>query len=137
MLEPGQKPTRPYRDVGVVSLSHCQDYRIAPCREWLRRAACRLGGRVAYLDDYKRPTDPDDGVVNPVTFHVLVATYIADLYPNMSDDPIYRARACNPPCASGMRCKDGTCESSENNCDAGTETPESGVRKETTGKCLD
>ena len=39
ILDREEKPSRPYRDVGMVSLENCQDYRTPPCSEWLRRAA--------------------------------------------------------------------------------------------------
>lgn len=137
ILEPGNAPSRPYRDVGVVTLEHCQDYRIAPCREWLREAACRLGGQVAYVDDYKRPGDPNDNVPNVITFRVLVAAYIADLYERTGEDPTRSANRCDPPCPSGRRCLAGRCIADDENCDKKTTDSPGGDEKESAQKCLE
>ena len=137
VLKPGETPARPYRDVGVVSLEHCQDYQIPPCREWLRRAACDLGGQVAYLDEYKRPRDPSDAVINPIAFRVLVAAYVADLYGNVENDPVYRSRSCKPPCKEGMQCTDGKCSAVKANCDSKTDRVEDAGVTKSPQKCLD
>jgi len=96
ILDRGEKPSRPYRDVGMVALENCQDYRSLPCSEWLRRAACEVGGQVAYLLDEGRP-DPQFQV-GPVTFHVMVAAYAADLPMSLEIDPVYRSRTGGAPC---------------------------------------
>ena len=55
VMEEGERPTRPYREVGMITLENCQDYRTPPCSGWLQEAACGLGGTIVY------PTD--DGLV--------------------------------------------------------------------------
>jgi len=50
------EPTRPYRDVGGLTVQNCQDWQAAPCREWIREAACGLGGEVVYQLADQRPT---------------------------------------------------------------------------------
>ncbi|MCP4675135.1 MAG: hypothetical protein GY854_06440 [Deltaproteobacteria bacterium] len=105
VLEPGETPSRPYRDVGMVTLENCQDYRSPPCREWLRRAACEIGGQVAYFTDEGRTNEQ----FGPVTFRVLVAAYVADLRYDPKTDPLYRSRLCDPPCKEDEKCEEGTC----------------------------
>ncbi|MFO8072446.1 MAG: hypothetical protein R6V85_11285 [Polyangia bacterium] len=87
VLEPGEVPQRPYRDVGVVSLENCQDYRDPPCRGWLTEAACELGGHVTYVPD----ETPRDGGFGAMTCTVTVAAYVADLRPEPENDPVLGA----------------------------------------------
>lgn len=92
ILDPGAAPERPYRDVGVVTLQNCQDFRTRPCRDWLVEAACGLGGQVAYIHaDARRADSP---VVEPMRFRVMVAAYASDLRPDMANDPVAKALAC-------------------------------------------
>jgi hypothetical protein len=97
LLEPGELPQRPYRDVGVVSLENCQDYRDPPCRGWLTEAACELGGQVAYVPDETLR----DGF-GAMTCTVTVAAYVADLRPDPENDPVLGAerRELVPDCDS-------------------------------------
>jgi hypothetical protein len=109
VLEEGETPTRPYRDLGVVRLDNCQDYRTPPCRTWLTDAACELGGHVAYLPQDGRPqTD-----FAPLTFRMLVAAYIADLRPDPQSDVVLEALTCDPPCNPGEVCSGGSCRPAE------------------------
>jgi hypothetical protein len=121
VLEEGEKPTRPYRDLGVVRLDNCQDYLTPPCRTWLAEAACELGGHVAYLPEDGRPqTD-----FAPLTFRVVVAAYIAELRP-AADDVVLDALTCDPPCQAGEVCSGGICkpaEDCEEPVDAGVAEP--------------
>ncbi len=71
MLEPGATPERPIVDIGVVALKNCQEYTAGPCIKWLKKAACELGGEVAYLPDPAPPRDDFDAT----NFRVLVAVY--------------------------------------------------------------
>ena len=107
ILEEGAAPSRPFRDVGMVSLSNCQDYRVEPCLSWLKEAACELGGHVAYLPKTARADTASP--TGHVTFKVMVAAYVADLRPDVSSDPYLKSRSCDPPCASGERCENRTC----------------------------
>jgi hypothetical protein len=106
IIKRGEKPTRPYRDVGMVALENCPDYRMAPCREWLRKAVCELGGQVVYELEKTRP---DSQILSPVTYRVVVAVYVADLPYSLENDPIYKAKMCDPACGEKERCKDGEC----------------------------
>lgn len=124
ILEAGTKPTRPYRDVGVVSLKNCQDYRTRPCRDWLAEAVCRLGGHVAYVDEGSNRIG-QFGPANQqttVTYRVMAAAYASEIYGPLGDDPIYRSRTCEPPCGKGKACVDGECAESAAPCQEGTET---------------
>ncbi|MCP4603104.1 MAG: hypothetical protein GY847_21750 [Proteobacteria bacterium] len=113
-LKKGEKPSRPYRDVGMVALENCQDYLTLPCSEWLRKAACELGGQVAYILEGGFPSNQ----FGPVTFKVMVAAYVADLRYNLDNDPIYRSRTCSPPCIGDEKCVDGACRpASEADCE--------------------
>ena len=84
VLAPGQRPSRPYRDVGMVTLENCQDYMTPPCLGRLEKAACGLGGAVAYFDEDQKPAAD---IVAPMTYRVLVAAYVADLVSG-EDDPV-------------------------------------------------
>jgi hypothetical protein len=83
-------PSRPYRDVGLVELSNCEDYREPPCRQWLEDAACELGGQVAYLPSEGRTRSG----MGPVTFRVMVAAYLSELRPDPESSPVDRALSC-------------------------------------------
>jgi len=107
LLEEGQLPDRPYRDVGMVELDNCQDYRTPPCRGWLEEAACELGGHVIYL-----PEDPPprNDFTSPLRFRLMVAAYVSALRPDPDKDIIFGAVKCDPPCAEGERCEGGACK---------------------------
>lgn len=93
VLDRGEIPKRPYRDVGLVTIESCEDYRLAPCRGWLEEAVCSVGGQVAYVSEERRP---DPGFA-PMRAQVLVAVYVSDLRPDPKSDPVLRSRACDPP----------------------------------------
>jgi len=93
VLERGEVPARPYRDVGMVTVESCQDYRAAPCRGWIEEAACRLGGQVAYVAEERRP---DPGLA-PMRAQVLIAAYVNDLRPDPAPDPEPGAQPCAAP----------------------------------------
>ncbi len=105
ILAPGEEPARPYRDVGMVSLKNCQDYQTLPCREWLRKAACEIGGQVAYFTERGRTNEQ----FGPVTYKVLVGVYVADLRYDPKTDPLYRSRFCDPACGDHEKCVEGEC----------------------------
>lgn len=113
LLEEGQTPSRPYRDVGLVEVDNCQDYRFSPCRDWLEQAACELGGHVIYP-----PADPPpaNDFTSPLRFRLLVAAYVSELRPDPESDIIFNAVRCDPPCADGERCVGGRCAPAED-CD--------------------
>lgn len=90
VLSPGNEPDRPYRDVGMVALANCQDYEQQPCRNWLVKEACMLGGDVAYLRD----EFPERSETGPVTYRVMVAAYLVGLRPVDGDQP---AGDCSSP----------------------------------------
>jgi len=130
ILEKGEKPSRPYRDVGMVTLENCQDYRTPPCKRWLEDAACELGGSVAYEDENQRP---QGDIVAPMTYRVLVAAYVADLAPG-ANDPVMSSRPCIPPCLEGERCVAGRCVRGEGpDCDE----PEAGGEEVSVDKCVE
>ena len=113
LLEEGQLPNRPYRDVGMVELDNCQDYRTPPCRTWLEEAACELGGHVIYP-----PEDPPprNDFTAPLRFRLFVAAYVSALRPDPDSDIIFNAVRCDPPCADDERCVGGNCKPAED-CD--------------------
>ncbi len=129
LLEEGEKPSRPYRDVGMVTLENCQDYTTRPCVTWLNEAACQLGGSVAYLPEEQRPTS--DMVVAPMTFRVMVAVYVADLI-TTRDDAVLNSRKCDPPCGAGKRCGNLECVSADADCGEPSKKEE-----EPADKCLE
>ncbi len=106
VLEKGNTPSRPYRDVGVVALENCQDYRTMPCRKWLTDAVCELGGHVAYLPEEGGPVKE----FGPVTFRIVAAAFIAELPYNLEDDPVYQSLVCDPRCKKDETCVDGSCK---------------------------
>ena len=91
ILDPGDAPSRPYRDLGVVALDNCPDYRTNPCRRWLVDAACDLGGQVAYITGGGRP----DSGIGPVTFRVTVAAYAADLSGSLPEGAVRSGADCD------------------------------------------
>jgi hypothetical protein len=97
ILDRGETPKRPYRDVGLVTIENCQDYRTAPCRRWIEEAVCGLGGQVAYVSQERRP---DPGLA-PMRVQVLAAIYVSDLRPG-SDDPVLGSRACDEPAGASQ-----------------------------------
>ncbi|MCK9460578.1 MAG: hypothetical protein M0R80_13145 [Proteobacteria bacterium] len=94
VLDRGELPGRPYRDVGLVTIESCEDYRLAPCRGWLEEAVCALGGQVAYVSEERREENPG---LAPMRVQVLAAVYVSDLRPDAETDPVLGARACDPP----------------------------------------
>jgi hypothetical protein len=74
VIPPGEEPPRPYRDVGVVHLTNCQEYTAGPCRRWLVDSVCVLGGNVAYLPD----PEPPKNDINATNFHVRAGIYVAE-----------------------------------------------------------
>lgn len=134
ILEEGAIPNRPYRDVGMVSLSNCQDYRTEPCLSWLRKAACKLGGHVAYSSTQSQPVNQ----TGHVTFKLMVAAYVADLRPDISGDPYLESRNCNPPCKSGERCENKVCVSvTSNDCEDLSEDASANEDSIEPQKCMD
>lgn len=114
VLKKGEKPSRPYKDVGVVALENCYDYTTPPCLGWLENAACELGGHVAYMTEERREPSPFD----PVVYRVMVAAYLSEMEPHHSVDRELRSRMCNPECEEGEICRDGQCiVSSGTDCD--------------------
>lgn len=110
ILTEGEVPNRPYRDVGVVSLSNCQDYMAGPCKNWLIKEACKLGGDVAYpAEDLKRDGRPDN-LAGTITVSVTVGAYVNHVVPG-DNDPVLNASPAEP------------CETSEMNLEA-AEDPE-------------
>jgi hypothetical protein len=121
LLEEGQLPDRPYRDVGMVELDNCQDYRTPPCRTWLEEAACELGGNVIYP-----PQDPPprNDFTAPLRFRLMVAAYVTALRPDPEKDIIFNAVRCDPPCEEDERCVGGSCKPAEDCDDLDTEAEE-------------
>lgn len=119
LLEEGQLPDRPYRDVGLVELDNCQDFRTPPCRGWLEEAACELGGHVIYL-----PEDPPprNDFTSPLRFRLLVAAYVSALRPDPESDIIFNAVKCDPPCAADEKCVGGECKPAEDCDEHGSDT---------------
>jgi hypothetical protein len=114
----------------MVSLENCQDYNFPPCRTWLEKAVCELGGQVVY--------EPEEGhrlnEFGPVTYRLLVAAYVADLRPS-PDDPVFKSRLCDPRCAKDERCIDARCVA--NVPCAESETTPIPANKEEATKCMD
>ncbi|MBN2340607.1 MAG: hypothetical protein JXX29_07880 [Deltaproteobacteria bacterium] len=95
ILKEGEVPDRPYRDVGIVSLKNCPDYATAPCRQWLTREACLLGGDVAYgATDPTRDGRPDQ-LAGDVTYTVTIGAYVSHVVPE-KDDPVLNATPAEP-----------------------------------------
>ena len=135
ILEPGEIPQRPYRDVGMVTIESCQDYRTPPCRLWLEEAVCGLGGQVAYVSDAHRP----DAGFSPMRAQVLAAVYVSDLRPEPGD-PLLRSRTCDPACAAGSECVDGECApagAAGKPCDEESPKPAAALPAEGPQKCLE
>ncbi len=122
ILEEGVLPGRPYRDIGSVALENCQDYRVPPCSRWLADAVCELGGQIAYLPENDRPTSH----LGPVTFQLMVATYVSELRPDGENDPFLKS-LCDPPCQSGEVCRQGECKPADG---ADCEPPEPAPKQE-------
>jgi hypothetical protein len=108
ILPSGESPSRPYRDLGVVTLENCQDYEMRPCSDWLVDAACELGGQVAYLPE-EGGMPRDEFVVMPMTYRVIVSAYVADLRVPIEDNPVAKSRICSPECTGDESCVDGEC----------------------------
>ena len=83
-MPPGQTPTRPYRDIGVVYLTNCQEYTTGPCRTWLVDGVCELGGNVAYLLDPAPPNNELDvenfqvTSTNAINFRVTAGVFAVE-----------------------------------------------------------
>jgi len=135
VLGRGEVPSRPYRDVGLVTIENCQDYRTAPCRRWLEEAVCGLGGQVAYVSEERRP-DPG---LSPMREMILAAVYVSDLRPDSETDPVLGSRVCDPPCGPGSACVDGACApAGSTGCAGGEKKPAStGAPVEGPEKCLE
>jgi len=136
ILDRGEVPNRPYRDVGLVTIENCQDYRTAPCRGWLEEAACGLGGQVAYVSEDRRP---DSGLSPAMRVQVLVAVYVSDLRPEPETDPVLGSRTCDPECAEGSTCEGGECKpTGKAGCTGGEQKPShTGPPVEGPEKCLE
>jgi hypothetical protein len=121
VLKKGVEPSRPYRDVGLVELEHCEDYLRLPCRKWLIQAGCKLGGQVAYLPEEGGPVLDTATVVRsqsahivdgPVTYRIIIAAYVADLDYDLDTDPVVNSRRCKPTCKENETCVNGRCKRS-------------------------
>jgi hypothetical protein len=136
VLDRGEAPARPYRNVGLVAVESCEDYRTPPCRGWIEEAACELGGQIAYVDASARPEAPG---ISPMRAQVLVAVYVADLRPDPETDPVLRSRTCDPPCGAGMRCVNRECvTAAASDCPAAElKTPGKAEAAEAPEKCLE
>jgi hypothetical protein len=137
VLDRGQTPQRPYRDVGLVTVETCEDYRTPPCRAWIEEAACRLGGQIVYTDENPRPASPASPALRA---QVLVAAYVSDLRPDPETDAVLRSRTCDPPCGAGQRCVNRECVAADAPCPAGElKTPETAAppMAEPAEKCLE
>lgn len=104
VLEPGQNPTRPYLDVGMVTLENCQDYRTRPCQDRLVREACQLGGHVAYVQAPSN-AEPELGQMR---FRVMIGAY-AGQWLGDPNDPLRLSRTCEPACSPEQICHNRTC----------------------------
>ncbi len=122
VLKKGAVPPRPYRDIGLVELENCEDYMRLPCRKWLTRAVCKLGGQVAYLPDQGGPVLDSSTLLRsqgghvvdgPVTYRIIIAAYVADLVYDLDTDPVINSRICKPRCKENETCTNGTCKPSE------------------------
>jgi hypothetical protein len=136
VLERGETPQRPYRDIGLVTVETCEDYRTPPCRAWIEEEACKLGGQIAYVEESSRPDAPS---VAPLRARVLIAAYVSDLRPDPETDPVLRSRTCEPACGAGMRCVNRECvPASDADCAAEElKTPEKTEAKKPSEKCLE
>jgi hypothetical protein len=92
----------------MVTLDNCQDYRHRPCRDWLVRAACELGGQVAYVQESTMAA-PE---VAQMRFQVMVGAYAGGWLGDPSD-PLLRSRTCEPTCGPGQVCQNRTCVSAD------------------------
>jgi hypothetical protein len=90
VLPPGATPDRPWRDVGLVSLKNCPEYEAGPCLAWLKKAACELGGDVAYQPQTPLRDGRPDRTAGTVTLQVTVAAFVAAVPPS-PDDPVLNA----------------------------------------------
>jgi len=136
ILDRGETPTRPYRDIGLVTIENCQDYRTAPCRRWLEEAVCEIGGQVAYVSEEHRP----ESGLSPMRAQILAAVYVSDLRPDPETDPVLNSRTCDPPCGTGSACVDGECASAGTpGCPAGgaEKPPQGSPPVEGPEKCLE
>lgn len=79
ILDVGAVPDKPYRDVGVVHLKNCQSYKSGPCREWLIKEACKLGGDVAYNEVNNMNDGRPDNTAGAITYQITIGTYIKNL----------------------------------------------------------
>jgi hypothetical protein len=136
ILDRGETPARPYRDVGLVTIENCQDYRTPPCRGWLEEAVCGLGGQVAYVSEERRP-DPGLSPA-PMRVQALAAVYVSDLRPDPETDPVLNAGRCDPACEPGTRCVDGECRPAATaGCAGAAEGPATSRPVEGPEKCLE
>jgi len=136
VLDKGETPGRPYRDIGLVTVETCEDYRMPPCRTWIVEEACKMGGQIAYVEESARPNAP---TVAPLRARVLIAAYVSDLRPDPETDPLLRSRTCEPACGAGMRCVNRECvPSGDADCAAKElKTPEKTEASQPSEKCLE
>ncbi len=90
VLSPGKTPDKPFRDIGMVSLKNCQDYQSGLCLKYLKKAACGLGGSVAYAPKDLMRDGRDDNIAGQITVSVTIATYVSML-PIKTNDPVLNA----------------------------------------------
>ncbi|MBN2526506.1 MAG: hypothetical protein JXR76_08930 [Deltaproteobacteria bacterium] len=95
ILEAGKTPTRPYRDVGMVSLKNCPEYDTGACKKWLRQEACRLGGDVVYLPHKGSVDDRPETLAGGVTYTLTVAAYVGQMAPT-KDDAVLNSTPAEP-----------------------------------------
>jgi len=74
----------------MVSLKNCPEYEAGPCLAWLKKAACELGGDVAYQPRTPLRDGRPDRTAGTVTLQVTVAAFVAALPPS-PDDPVLNA----------------------------------------------
>ncbi len=135
VLEDDAVPSKPYRDVGMVELTNCQDYRDPPCLNWLTKAVCELGGDVAY-----KPEDDNlDANTGTINFRLMVAAYVGDIRSDFGSNKVFDPTKCNPRCGEEEVCLDGKCQPKD--CEAAAEALkkalEEGKEPDVDGKCVE
>jgi hypothetical protein len=101
VIPPGEAPPHPYRDIGVVHLTNCQEYTTGPCRRWLVDGVCTLGGNVAYLLDPK----PSENEFDAVNYRITAGIYI-DQKKSTGDEPGCKEPPADPDETEMERCMD-------------------------------
>ena len=133
ILKEGEKPSRPYRDIGMVSLNNCESYLTPPCVGALKAEACALGGHVAYLPEKTVP----DSEIGPVVYRVMVAAYVAEVDALTGSDPLAKSRTCTPKCEEGETCMNRECRPFEEAAGCDSQAEESLSEENHTDKCLE